>query len=143
MKIAHATISGALLGQLAADCRSRLPTETCGVMYGDIANEETLTIDGFAVIRNAAAATEAAFSFDPRDWVHAFYEAQKNRRNIVGYFHSHPNGTMLPSAADAEGWLPWGTYWIVGLTDDGHRIAGYALDAESETGWASLKLTLA
>lgn len=109
---------------LAEACRSRFPYETCGVIYGSVQGSALLA-DGFDLVANAAAAPEANFFFDPRDWVEIYFRAQKNQRSIVGLFHSHPNGAPLPSASDSRGFVPWETYWIVSFSASGHDIAVY------------------
>jgi proteasome lid subunit RPN8/RPN11 len=127
-------LPGNVKRELTAACRNRLPHEACGVIFG---REEglTLAVEGFAVIRNAATEPGSRFSFSPGDWVAAYYEAHKNRRSIVGFFHSHPHGSLLPSSEDTQGWLPWGTYWIVGLTPD-QETAVYRHDHRA--GWTRL-----
>lgn len=111
--------------ELEKACRRRLPYETCGVLFGRSSGSGT-AVDGFSVVRNASIDPRRSFSFDPADWVRAGYEAQKNQREIVGFFHSHPNGTVHPSEADVSGMPPGGTYWIVGCgTENECDIAVY------------------
>ena len=120
--------------------RSRLPWEACGVVVGTIYGE-TVEASGFRLIRNAAAHPAAQFSFHPGDWIEAFFEAQKNQREIVGLFHSHPTGTVVPSASDLAGSLPWKTYWIVGLGEESHEIGVFARRPAEER-WTSLPLRI-
>ncbi|MDB4868537.1 MAG: family peptidase [Cohnella sp.] len=122
---------------LLAACRNRLPNETCGILFGRH-SEHRVAAERFTVIRNASRHPTESFSFAPGDWTKAFYEAQNNQRTIVGYFHSHPGGSPLPSAKDTAGWLPWGTYWIVGLTGQDSQIAVHRHDPVH--GWCPLKL---
>lgn len=124
-QIEEAVIPEALEQRWIEACRSRWPMETCGVVFGR-ADGHRLYADGFAVIRNAAADPAKSFAFDPEDWVRAWYEAERGSRRIVGVFHSHPDGTVRPSAEDTQHRPGWGGYWIIGLTEDGPaRIAAY------------------
>lgn len=124
-------------GALADACLTRLPNEACGVIFGRT-HDFTTEAEGFAVVRNTARRPAEAFSFDPDDWVSTFCEAQRNRRSIVGLFHSHPEGSPIPSAEDTLGWLPWGTYWIVAIRDESCEIAVYTRDENQ--GWCQCLL---
>ncbi|TJY41378.1 M67 family metallopeptidase [Cohnella pontilimi] len=121
--------------RLTDACRRRLPNETCGILFGTEAGAQ-VEVEEFAVIRNAARRPGESFAFLPEDWVSAYYEAQKNQRKIVGFFHSHPDGRPLPSVKDAKGWLPWGTYWIVGFSQHDSEIAAYTVSSAGD--WRSL-----
>ncbi|KIL36947.1 hypothetical protein SD71_04335 [Cohnella kolymensis] len=116
-------------------CRSRLPNETCGVIYGAIVND-TVIAEGFAVVRNAAPNPSHAFFFHPEEWIGIFYEAEKNQRSIVGIFHSHPDGGVEPSAEDGRAWTPWGTYWVVSLAGERGAVTAYRKDSRRQ--WVRL-----
>jgi proteasome lid subunit RPN8/RPN11 len=135
----EAVLPANLAGALSDACYSRLPQETCGVLFGS-AKAGIVMVDGHAVIRNSSPNPEETFRFSPHDWVPAYYEAQKNQRNIVGFFHSHPDGSMQLSAADTEGSLPWRTYWIIGLTPAGSQIVVYRRDDAER--WQSVPLRI-
>jgi proteasome lid subunit RPN8/RPN11 len=135
----RAVIRSTVMQRLVEDCRRRLPHETCGVLFGAASGTE-LAIRGYAVIRNASRTPVSSFSFDPADWTAAYYEALHHGRRIVGVFHSHPDGTTLPSQADEEGRSAWGTYWIIGVSSgesDAH-MAGCRYVPDS--GWVPLSL---
>jgi len=132
-----AMIPNTLRRQWIACCRQRLPYETCGIVLGHC-RDDRLHIDGFTVIRNMAIRPEHSFSFEPAEWVRAWYEAERSGKSVVGVFHSHPDGTIDPSAADGDGRLNWGTYWIVGLSDEEARIAGYRAGLKAQ--WHPLEL---
>ncbi|MFC5405705.1 Mov34/MPN/PAD-1 family protein [Cohnella soli] len=103
---------------------ARLPLECCGVVYGK-ETEGFLDVESFGIIRNAATSPENRFAFHPEDWVAVFSEAQQNQRDIVGFFHSHPEGPLLPSKQDDDGSLPWRTYWIVGISSVDRAISAF------------------
>ncbi|MFD0674286.1 M67 family metallopeptidase [Cohnella sp. GCM10027633] len=123
---------------MIAACRDRLPLECCGVVYGSLEEEHTVAVEGYSIIRNAAASPENRFSFDTEDWIAACYEAQKNQRRLVGVFHSHPVGTGEPSASDARTLMPWDSYWIVSFADGQGAISAYRHDARH--GFVSLSV---
>ncbi|RAU99857.1 Mov34/MPN/PAD-1 family protein [Paenibacillus sp. YN15] len=88
---------------LAAACREALPHECCGILTGR-SGPGFLHVDGFVLLRNAASHPEAAFSFDPAEWVEVLYHYGNaaNPEQMVGIFHSHPEAPAIPSAADMD-----------------------------------------
>jgi Predicted metal-dependent protease of the PAD1/JAB1 superfamily len=112
---------------LIETCRSAFPEEACGLLISAGG-----PIDRIRPVRNAHPQPERGFRFDPADWVRAWSETRRSRRRIAGFYHSHPHGAPVPSAADLEGWLrlagPDFTYWIVSLRDaDRPETAAYRL----------------
>ncbi|RUS47738.1 Mov34/MPN/PAD-1 family protein [Cohnella sp. AR92] len=110
-----------ILNDLYRQCQARLPYESCGALTG-VRKAGELWVDGFRLLRNIAAEPQVSFRFEPSEWLAFCIQAQKNQREVVGLWHSHPRGPALPSAQDAEGWDGCGTYWIIGLEGD-HREA--------------------
>lgn len=141
MQITSVSLIKIVEKDILSTCRRRLPYETCGVLYGtEIKNDEiyNITVDGFSLIRNTSESATTSFAFHPEDWVDAYFYAQKNQRNIVGLFHSHPQGTASPSIQDKEGSIPWRTYWIISLTEGQSTIAAY--ERNTHNLWRSLPL---
>ncbi|WP_420798640.1 Mov34/MPN/PAD-1 family protein [Paenibacillus beijingensis] len=112
-------------------CRRSLPEEACGVLAttGGGAGEAVSTtnaparIDTVIPIANCHPMAKNSFRFCPEDWIDAYYSMQKNRQQLVGFFHSHPATPPLPSTRDLNGLL-WTTasaakgrlsYWIISL----------------------------
>lgn len=120
----RAVLPERLRRELAEACLRRWPKEACGVLLGDFRGD-TVYVDAFRIIRNVAPRPENAFMFDPAEWVRIFFDAQNRGETIVGIFHSHPDGRLEPSDADAKAQLPWGTYWIAGISHDACQIAAY------------------
>lgn len=53
------------------------------------------------------------FEIDPADHFAAIRAARANEHEIVGCYHSHPNGKAEPSARDAEGAWDEGFIWLI------------------------------
>ncbi|MBB6729394.1 Mov34/MPN/PAD-1 family protein [Cohnella zeiphila] len=125
------TISRSLRDDLIAYGRGRLPYEACGLLLGR-REGGFVAVNGLAPVRNAHPRPERAFRFAPDDWIRAAYAAQRNRQQLVGFFHSHPGGGLAPSRSDEEGWTGGGVCAIVGLaagTPGGlDRVAVYEPD---------------
>lgn len=123
-----AIITAAAYARLLALCEAKLPDEACGVLTADQSDAPHGAIDGVLPIRNVAASPTLAFRFHPNDWIMTYYAAQKNRQSIVGFFHSHPNASPIPSPSDESGWLELSghgpfTYWIVSVWGNAEQPA--------------------
>ena len=128
------TISRSLVDDLIAYGRERLPFEACGLLLG-CREGGFIAVSGLAPVRNVHPRPERAFRFAPDDWIRAAYAAQRNRQQLVGFFHSHPGGGIAPSRSDEEGWTGGGVCAIVGLaagTPGGRdRVAIYEPDSQT------------
>ena len=103
--------------ELIEACRRSYPREACGVLAR---SEASGSIDIVIPIANAHQQPLHSFSFDPVQWTDVFFSMQKNRQQLVGFFHSHPSSDPFPSLRDAEGFIPQSeqlTYWVVSLLD--------------------------
>jgi len=109
---------------LAQICAARWPEETCGILVGKWRGG-IVRVEDFRPIRNASCEPQTTFMFDPEEWVRAFFEVRDKGKAVVGVFHSHPDGRLLPSIADRKAQLPWGTCWIVGISEGRCEIAAY------------------
>jgi proteasome lid subunit RPN8/RPN11 len=136
-KVISVFLNQTLENDLLSACRQRIPYETCGIVYGT-ETEGIVTADGYMIIRNRSTSPVDTFSFHPEDWVSVYYQTQKNQRNIVGFFHSHPQSAAVPSLKDEQGAFPWGTYWIVSFARGNDKIAVYQRDTHE--GWVSLPI---
>jgi proteasome lid subunit RPN8/RPN11 len=118
--------------------RAAAPDEACGVFLGHRAEEPTgARVEVVEVLlgRNLATAAARAFELHPEDHLAAELAAQAAGLEVVGVWHSHPNGTAAPSAADrADAWESW-VHAIVGRSGAGElevRAFGFAAGAQHE-----------
>jgi desampylase len=102
------TISRAALVAMRDVSRSTLPEEACGLLRGQGGHVEEVT-----VARNVALDRVHRFEIDPIDLFAALRDERAGGAEIVGYWHSHPNGTAIPSATDAEVAPPDGKLWVI------------------------------
>ncbi|UVI28055.1 M67 family metallopeptidase [Paenibacillus spongiae] len=118
-------------------CTDALPDEACGVLassHSDSLSHGAVRIDTVYPIRNAAQEKAHVFSFEPREWIGAYFSMLKNRQTLVGFYHSHPLAPPVPSSADIAGirYSTAMTYWIVSLADpDQPHIQAYQVSGNS------------
>jgi proteasome lid subunit RPN8/RPN11 len=124
---------------LAEACLRNWPKETCGVLFGFI-QADAVYVDSFEVIRNVSPQPEKAFAFDPAEWVRIFFAAINQGKNMIGIFHSHPDGRLEPSSEDTRRRLQWSTYWIAGISRGECLIAAY--QPLEDGGWRLIPVVL-
>ncbi|WP_225205692.1 Mov34/MPN/PAD-1 family protein [Novosphingobium huizhouense] len=85
------------------------PLECCGLLVGP----EGIVRNALAA-RNVAADPAQAFEIDPAALVAAHRAARADRdAQVLGYFHSHPNGLARPSSRDAASAAGDGRIWAI------------------------------
>ncbi|MAW90643.1 MAG: peptidase [Altererythrobacter sp.] len=91
-------VSAKILDAMLAEAARAHPRECCGILLG-----EADTITAIAPAANVHASPESHFEIDPQ----ALVDAHRNARNarsgglqVLGDYHSHPNGLARPSATD-------------------------------------------
>jgi desampylase len=113
-------ISSELKAKLLAEAQKAHPLECCGLLLGVKRNDIDTVTDILPAI-NISPTPHSHFEIDPAILIAA--EKAKRARdknpvlgevaNILGYYHSHPNGRTSPSAIDAEMAAADGQYWVI------------------------------
>jgi len=98
------------------DGQMRYPEECCGILLGRGGPVSHAT--GALPCANAAAAPRLRYAVDERELFRAVKWARERGEEIVGFYHSHPDGAAHPSAADlADAWWPGCSYVITAVAD--------------------------
>ncbi|WP_231739367.1 Mov34/MPN/PAD-1 family protein [Novosphingobium sp. FSW06-99] len=84
------------------------PHEACGLLLG--AHDRVITAQQAA---NLAADPARMFDIDPAALIAAHRAARAGGPQILGYFHSHPNGVAAPSPTDAAMAAHDGRIWAI------------------------------
>ena len=93
---------------------SEYPRESCGLLLGRDAHP-IRRVDYAVSAANVDAAASRRFTIAPDDFLAAERAARARGIEVVGFYHSHPDGEALPSRSDVlEGWEHY-TYLIVSV----------------------------
>ena len=84
------------------------PREACGLLFGTGSR-----IEGAVPAANVASDPHFHFEIDPAALIAAHRAARAGGPQIVGYFHSHPNGLARPSATDVASAARDGRVWAI------------------------------
>lgn len=90
------TITPQAHAAILAAAQEAHPHEACGLLLGQGAHIETAL-----PAANVHPQPERHFEIDPAALITAHKAARAGGPEVIGYFHSHPNGLARPSATDA------------------------------------------
>ena len=123
-------ISRSLIRSLLREASLAHPNECCGLLLG-----RGITITAIQPAENVHPAPYTHFEIDPQTLVDAHRAARAGGPEVVGYYHSHPDGPPRPSASDRAQAAHDGRIWaIVGQGGD------VAFWRDDEAGFAALSL---
>jgi len=99
------------------------PHECCGVLLGRAG--EVAVVEEETPLRNLYEGEPGRFWFSDEEWVRALKLAKIKGRDYVGLYHSHPDGSALPSLSDRHRMLaiPSEVWLIVAVTRQ--AVTGY------------------
>jgi proteasome lid subunit RPN8/RPN11 len=108
--------------QILAEARKAFPGECCGLLEGlrDATGDE-FRITALHPARNLAAAQDR-FELAPEDHIRALKAARANYRDLIGCYHSHPNGRAEPSESDRAGAGEENFLWLIAA---GESVAAF------------------
>ena len=124
-------LTSGTLATVLAEATGAFPDEACGLLLGrgDIIHTAT-------VAANVHPTPETHFEIDPAALIAAHRAARSGGPEVLGYWHSHPNGLARPSATDAAQASGDGRIWaIVALGVSGGEVT---LWRDSKTGFVAL-----
>ncbi len=106
------TVRRAALREIRAHAESAYPLECCGVLLGTRSAGIRRAAD---VVRCANVRDEPArgYEIDPADLFPAVRRARERGQEIVGFYHSHPDGPARGSEADRCEALWFGCSYLV------------------------------
>ncbi|MGH9372619.1 MAG: Mov34/MPN/PAD-1 family protein [Vicinamibacterales bacterium] len=117
---------------MVAHARETAPNECCGLLIG-----EGLTVHEAVPSRNLDPAPTTRYRIDPAVHIAANRRLRGTERSVVGFYHSHPRSSPVPSAADREeAYYPGFIWMIVSLQASHGEMAAYQLNGGDFTSLA-------
>lgn len=102
------TITSAVRASLLAAGLKADPNECCGLLLGRPGR-----IDVAQPTRNVSRAPATSFEIDPAALLHTYREARSAGRQVIGHYHSHPDGSPMPSPRDAARAVENRQLWLI------------------------------
>lgn len=128
--LAKASALRSMVDAAAADPHA----ECCGVLLG-----QDGMIEIAVALPNEAPDPRASFSISASALA-ATARAHRARRDVIGFFHSHPNGSVLPSRTDLEHATGWPGYLHAIVATDGAAAPDLAIYRVASSSWDALRL---
>lgn len=101
-------ISRCALTQLLEMAQASPAQEICGVLLGQGEH-----VTGWTAATNVADDPARRFEIDPAILIAAYRSARNGGPAVLGSYHSHPGGSVEPSACDAGLANPDGSLWLI------------------------------
>jgi proteasome lid subunit RPN8/RPN11 len=109
----HVRVSRSVVDAIIDHARQDAPNECCGMLVGSLDE-----VDASVPTRNIAPTPATRYEIDPREHIALNRELRGSGREVVGVYHSHPQGPNRPSASDvAEAFYPQFVYLIASLAN--------------------------
>ncbi|HEQ78086.1 MAG TPA: M67 family peptidase [Euryarchaeota archaeon] len=101
-------VSGKLVKKMVEHAREKAEEEVCGIILGK--NNRALMI---MRATNTSENPEYTYSMSVRDIIRAYDTAQELAYEIIGFYHSHPCGSPVPSGIDIARATWDGAYYVI------------------------------
>jgi proteasome lid subunit RPN8/RPN11 len=104
-----------LRDQLIAEAQATFPRECCGLIEG-VRRDETVEALKLHPTRNLAREADR-FEIDPMEQFRLLKALRGSERDIIGCYHSHPNGVAQPSPRDLASAAEEHFVWLIAALD--------------------------
>jgi proteasome lid subunit RPN8/RPN11 len=94
---------------------SSYPEECCGVLLGRAGSVTSI----WPTLNVHPGPRSRRFAIDPRELLRVHRSARDAGVDVIGYYHSHPDGAARPSKRDLAAAVPAVSYLILAVTSDG------------------------
>ena len=101
------------LDAMGRAARAAHPREACGLLLG-----EGRRIAQFIETANIHDTPETHFEIDPQALIDAHRHMRRGGAELLGYFHSHPEGAPAPSQTDSAMAARDGRIWAIACKGD-------------------------
>jgi proteasome lid subunit RPN8/RPN11 len=111
------TIDASVLDQIRTHAEKTYPYECCGVLIGHTGDEGNRVTSLYVASNRHEENRKRRFLISPEDYRAAEEIARKQKQEILGFYHSHPDHPAEPSTYDREHAWPWFAYGIVSVRE--------------------------
>jgi proteasome lid subunit RPN8/RPN11 len=95
--------------------RRSYPEECCGALLGRKGEGIDCVTEAEPVDNLQEGSRKRRFRITPRDYLRIERLALERERDLLGFYHSHPDNSSIPSDYDREHALPFFHYVVLGV----------------------------
>jgi proteasome lid subunit RPN8/RPN11 len=105
------------IDEISRHAETDYPYECCGILLGKFEADNNKTVEHILLIANGREEKDKhnRFLITPDEIMHGEIFARKNKMDVLGFYHSHPDHPALPSDYDLERAWPIYSYIIVSV----------------------------
>jgi proteasome lid subunit RPN8/RPN11 len=111
------------LNFIKTEINANMPYEACGIMVGTI-DGHIINVEKVISVTNIRC-TSVSFELDPQQFYNVWNDADKDGKDIVGIYHTHPAHSAVPSSWDISTMKNVHSVWLIAGVDD---IRGYVYE---------------
>jgi proteasome lid subunit RPN8/RPN11 len=95
--------------------RATYPNECCGAMLGTVGDSKKQVLVAMRLENASAGSQRARYELRPADLMNAEREARKQKMDLVGIYHSHPDCGAYFSETDLKNSCPWYSFVVLSI----------------------------
>jgi len=105
------------IDEINTHAEKEYPYECCGLLLGKFEADSSKTVEHLLPISNARAGEDKhnRFLITPEELMRGELFARKNKMDVLGFYHSHPDHPAAPSPYDLEHAWPLYSYIITSV----------------------------
>ncbi len=115
-------LSAADYAAISMAARLAAPAEACGLLVGRRRERSVVEVARVVPAANMLAGVPGRFELDPRVRLATEKALRGTDQAIIGHWHSHPGGSVHPSATDAAMAYEPDLIWLIVAVDGAGRI---------------------
>jgi proteasome lid subunit RPN8/RPN11 len=102
---------------MVAHAESTYPNECCGVMLGHIDGDSKSVTIAQPLENVSPGSQKARYELRPEDLLAADREAARQKLDLIGIYHSHPDCDAYFSETDLKHSCPWYSFVVLSVQD--------------------------
>lgn len=136
------TLSRAQVRLLAEHSEREWPRESCALLIGRRNSIFHANVSRIEISPNISDRPDIRFEIDPGLRIGLERELRDQRQEIIGVFHSHPQGPAYPSDADAQRVYEKQLIWLIGDLSEGQWLNMNAFRPDDGYGFDQIALSV-
>jgi proteasome lid subunit RPN8/RPN11 len=127
-------LSAAAEAAIRAHGRAVYPEECCGALLGTNEGEAVRVLEAEPVENMRSDSRDRRFRIEPEQYRRLEALARERRRDLLGFYHSHPDHPAVPSEYDREHALPFFHYVVLAVpSGEPGEMASFVLSEDRGT----------
>jgi len=114
--------------------RALYPEECCGALLGTTEADAVRVLEAVPVENARSDSRERRFHIEPEEYRRLEALARERDRDLIGFYHSHPDHPAVPSDFDREHALPFFHYVVLAVSSgEPGEMASFVLSEDRGT----------